>query len=95
MHLILQILRLSPSARKEATTGKMINLMSNDLGRFDLGLIFLAYTVIAPLQALMFMYFLWVEITFGTFGGAFVIVIIMPLQGSTYFLTYLPLLCRI
>lgn len=74
-------MKLSPYARKNATTGKMMNLMTNDLGRFDLGFIFLGYTIIAPIQACVFIYFLWVEIGTGTFGGAAMILLIMPLQG--------------
>ena len=61
-----------------------MNLMSNDVGRFDLGFLFLAYTFLAPIQALMFMYFLWVEIGVGTMGGATVILVIIPLQGIKY-----------
>ncbi|ODN02104.1 Multidrug resistance-associated protein 4 [Orchesella cincta] len=74
------IMKLSPTARKEATTGKMMNLMANDLGRFDQGLIFLAYTFLAPLQTAVFIYFLFVEIEFGTVGGAGLVILILPLQ---------------
>ncbi|CAL8127064.1 unnamed protein product [Orchesella dallaii] len=78
--LYQKIMKLSPNARKEATTGKMMNLMSNDLGRFDQGLIFVGYTILAPIQTIIFIYFLWVEISLGTIGGAALVILIMPLQ---------------
>lgn len=46
-------LRLSQSAMAETTIGQMVNLLSNDVNRFDQVVQFFPYTIIAPLQAII------------------------------------------
>jgi ATP-binding cassette subfamily C (CFTR/MRP) protein 4 len=47
-----QSLRLSKSALAGTTVGQMVNLLSNDVNRFDSSVIFLNYLWIGPLQVL-------------------------------------------
>ncbi|CAL8127066.1 unnamed protein product [Orchesella dallaii] len=60
--------------------GHLMNLMSNDCTRFDYGLIFIPYLVIAPLQTLVYIYFLYDEIGLAMLGGIGFVFLIMPLQ---------------
>lgn len=46
-------LRLSQSAMSETTVGQMVNLLSNDVNRFDQVAQMLPYIVLAPLQAII------------------------------------------
>lgn len=46
-------LRLSQSAMSKTTVGQMVNLLSNDVNRFDQAFTMLPYLVMAPLQALI------------------------------------------
>lgn len=62
--------------------GHLMNLMSNDCTRFDYGLIFIPYLVIAPLQTLVYIYFLYDEINLAMLGGIGFVFLIMPLQGT-------------
>jgi len=55
-------LRLSQRAIGDTTNGQVINLLSNDVSRFDKSATFLHYIWISPLQTIMVTHFLWQEI---------------------------------
>lgn len=53
-HLIYRhSLKLSNAAIGQTTVGQMVNLLSNDVNRFDIALNYIQYLVIAPLQAVI------------------------------------------
>jgi len=53
-HLIYRhSLKLSNAAIGQTTVGQMVNLLSNDVNRFDVALNYIQYLVIAPLQAII------------------------------------------
>ncbi|XP_050516933.1 probable multidrug resistance-associated protein lethal(2)03659 [Diabrotica virgifera virgifera] len=74
-------LRLSKSALAETTIGQMVNLLSNDVGRFDQAVHHLHYFYIAPIQALIVMVFLYVVVGWTALLGTLFLLLSIPLQS--------------
>lgn len=49
----LQCLRLNQKALSETSTGQIVNIISNDVSRFDSSAIYPHYLIIGPLQAII------------------------------------------
>ncbi|KAF4008060.1 hypothetical protein G4228_019618 [Cervus hanglu yarkandensis] len=79
--LSFQALRLSSSAMGKTTTGQIINLLSNDVSRFDQVMMFLHYLWVGPLQAIAVTALLWMEIGMSCFAGMAVLIILLLLQS--------------
>lgn len=54
-----QALRLSRGALGQSTSGQMVNLLSNDVNRMDVAVIFIHYLWIGPLQTAIVTYLTW------------------------------------
>ncbi|KAI4538922.1 hypothetical protein MG293_011189 [Ovis ammon polii] len=81
-HMIYRkALRLSSSAMRKTTTGQVINLMSNDVNRFDQVTMFLHYLWVGPLQAIAVTALLWMEIGMSCLAGMAVLIILLLLQS--------------
>ncbi|KAB0372887.1 hypothetical protein FD755_015640, partial [Muntiacus reevesi] len=74
-------LRLSSSAMGKTTTGQIINLLSNDVNRFDQVTMFLHYLWVGPLQAVAVTALLWMEIGISCLAGMAVLIILLLLQS--------------
>uniref|UniRef100_A0A3Q2PI33 Multidrug resistance-associated protein 4 n=1 Tax=Fundulus heteroclitus TaxID=8078 RepID=A0A3Q2PI33_FUNHE len=80
-HMIYKkALRLSSEAMGQTTTGQIVNLLSNDVNRFDEIILNLHYLWVGPLQALVIIVFLWKEIGPSCLTGVAVIALMMPVQ---------------
>ncbi|XP_056411570.1 ATP-binding cassette sub-family C member 4 isoform X4 [Hyla sarda] len=80
-HMIFKkALRLSNTAMGKTTTGQIVNLLSNDVNKFDQVTIFLHFLWAAPLQAIAVTVLLWIEIGPSCLAGMAVLIILMPLQ---------------
>ncbi|KAI4565332.1 hypothetical protein MJT46_009675 [Ovis ammon polii x Ovis aries] len=80
-HMIYRkALRLSRSAMGKTTTGQVVNLLSNDVNRFDQVTMFLHYLWIGPLQAVTVTALLWMEIGVSCLAGMAVLIILLLLQ---------------
>uniref|UniRef100_UPI003AAC75F7 ATP-binding cassette sub-family C member 4-like n=1 Tax=Centroberyx gerrardi TaxID=166262 RepID=UPI003AAC75F7 len=80
-HMIYRkALGLSSEAMGRTTTGQIVNLLSNDVNRFDEVTINLHYLWVGPLQAAVIIFFLWYEIGPSCLAGVTVIVLMLPLQ---------------
>uniref|UniRef100_A0A7M4G370 Multidrug resistance-associated protein 4 n=1 Tax=Crocodylus porosus TaxID=8502 RepID=A0A7M4G370_CROPO len=80
-HMIYRkALRLSNSAMAKTTTGQIVNLLSNDVNKFDQVTIFLHFLWAGPLQAIAVTVLLWIEIGPSCLAGMAVLIILLPLQ---------------
>ncbi|XP_069826776.1 ATP-binding cassette sub-family C member 4 [Dendropsophus ebraccatus] len=80
-HMIYRkALRLSNTAMGKTTTGQIVNLLSNDVNKFDQVTIFLHFLWAGPLQAIAVTVLLWKEIGVSCLAGMAVLIILMPLQ---------------
>ncbi|MEE6470889.1 hypothetical protein FKM82_009105 [Ascaphus truei] len=80
-HMIYKkALRLSNTAMEKTTTGQIVNLLSNDVNKFDQVTIFLHFIWAGPLQAIVVTVLLWIEIGPSCLAGMAVLIILMPLQ---------------
>uniref|UniRef100_G3PLJ6 Multidrug resistance-associated protein 4 n=1 Tax=Gasterosteus aculeatus aculeatus TaxID=481459 RepID=G3PLJ6_GASAC len=73
-------LRLSSLAMGKTTTGQIVNLLSNDVNKFDDVTIFLHFLWVGPLQAAVVVGLLWVEIGPSCLAGMVVLLFLMPMQ---------------
>ncbi|XP_033761065.1 multidrug resistance-associated protein 4-like isoform X1 [Pecten maximus] len=74
-------LRLSNTALGQTTTGQIVNLMSNDVNRFDTAAIFLHYLWVGPCQAIPVLIILWRELGPSTLAGFVVLLLLVPVQS--------------
>ncbi|KAM6180104.1 ATP-binding cassette sub-family C member 4 isoform 2-T2 [Erethizon dorsatum] len=81
-HMIYRkALRLSNMAMGKTTTGQIVNLLSNDVNKFDQVTIFLHFLWAGPLQAIVVTALLWVEIGVSCLAGMAVLIVLLPLQS--------------
>lgn len=62
--------------------GNVINLMSNDVNRFDMAPIFCHYIWISPMQVVFILYFMYLEIHVPALIGILAIFGFIPMQGN-------------
>lgn len=78
-------MRLNCSSKAKITSGQLINLLSNDVSRFDFGSVFLNFLWIMPLQLLLGIYMTWMQVGISSLAGiCTMIIIIIPVQGNMY-----------
>ncbi|XP_069457987.1 ATP-binding cassette sub-family C member 4-like isoform X1 [Ovis canadensis] len=81
-HMIYRkTLRLSNSAIGKTTTGQIVNLLSNDVNRFDIVTMRLHILWIGPLNAITVIILLWMEIGISSLAGMALLIIFMLLQS--------------
>ena len=76
-----QALRLSNKAMGQSSIGQMVNLLSNDVNRFDQFPHYLHHLWIGPLQFILILYLSWRNIGSATFVGGGLILSNIPIQG--------------
>ncbi|XP_052784406.1 ATP-binding cassette sub-family C member 4-like [Mya arenaria] len=74
-------LRLSNDGLAGTTTGQIVNLMSNDVNRFDQAVIFLHFLWVGPLEAIAVLAILWRQLGPSTLAGFAVLLLLVPVQG--------------
>ncbi|XP_033471881.1 ATP-binding cassette sub-family C member 4-like isoform X2 [Epinephelus lanceolatus] len=80
-HMIYRkALGLSSKSMGQTTTGQIVNLLSNDVNRFDEITLNLHYLWVGPLQAMVIIVLLWYEIGPSCLAGLAVIALMMPVQ---------------
>ncbi|NWH91829.1 MRP4 protein, partial [Aegithalos caudatus] len=80
-HMIYRkALRLSNVAMAKTTTGQIVNLLSNDVNKFDQVTIFLHFLWAGPLQAIAVTVLLWMKIGPSCLAGMAVLIILLPVQ---------------
>jgi ATP-binding cassette subfamily C (CFTR/MRP) protein 4 len=73
-------LRLSRKALGRTTVGQMVNLLSNDVNRFDNSLIFIPFIVTAPIQTIVTIAYLYYFLEWTVFVGCSVLIVYLPFQ---------------
>ncbi|KAK0168435.1 hypothetical protein PV327_002235 [Microctonus hyperodae] len=74
-------LKLSNGSLAKTSVGQAVNLLSNDVGRFDLTPGLTPYIIIGPLQAIIITYIMYQEVGLPAVYGVIVLLILIPLQG--------------
>ncbi|XP_053675062.1 probable multidrug resistance-associated protein lethal(2)03659 [Anopheles nili] len=74
-------LRLSKTALGDTTAGQVVNLLSNDVGRLDLAVLFVHYLWIGPLETLVVTYLMYREIGHSAVYGVLFLLLFIPLQA--------------
>lgn len=74
-------LRISKSSTQEGQNGKIINLLSNDLAKFEVAFIYIHEVWKGPLQAILFMVVIYKEIGIAGVIGLIFLLAFIPLQG--------------
>lgn len=75
-------MRLSQTAMGETAPGKVVNLLSNDVNRFDWVSMFINSMWTAPLLALIVGVLLWIEIGIPGLIGILIVFIVVPIQSE-------------
>lgn len=79
--LHLQTLRMSKMAASQTSAGYLVNLLSNDVGRLDMGFMYAHYIWILPVQAALVTYLIYRQIGWAAFVGvAGLLLKTMPVQ---------------
>ena len=60
----------------------MVNLMSNDVARFDTVVLFLHYCWVGPVQTVMVVYLTSLHLGVHTLAGAATMLVFLPLQSE-------------
>lgn len=77
---IQQILRMSKSCQVDGLQGRVINLLTNDLGKFDFALAFLHDLWKGPLEVFLLGYLSYREIGYAGIVGILFILSFIPIQ---------------
>ncbi|XP_015517778.1 probable multidrug resistance-associated protein lethal(2)03659 isoform X1 [Neodiprion pinetum] len=76
-----KVLKLSKSALAETTVGQIVNLLSNDVNRFDLAVYFIHYIWLGPLESVVITYLIYREVGWSAVIGMLTLLFFIPLQG--------------
>lgn len=77
-------LRLSQNALGDTAPGKVVNLLSNDVNRFDLVSILIHYLWSSPILAVVIGYLLYTEVGFAGFIGICIVFSVVPMQCKNF-----------
>lgn len=75
-------LRLSKTALGQTTAGQLVNLLSNDVNRFDIGVIFVHQLWVAPLETIIVSVLMYQRIGWAAVIGVAFLLMFVPLQSE-------------
>lgn len=76
-----KVLRLPRAARSDGLNGRLINLLSNDVARFELAMLFLHDIWKGPAETILFAFFIYREIGIAAVVGIGFLLCFIPLQA--------------
>ncbi|CAK1599799.1 unnamed protein product [Parnassius mnemosyne] len=83
-----KVLRMSQASLGEVAAGKLVNLLSNDVARFDFAFMFLHYFWLVPIQLTAVLILLYYTAGFAPYVGLFgVFLLVVPVQAGLTKLT--------
>ncbi|XP_013098645.2 probable multidrug resistance-associated protein lethal(2)03659 isoform X1 [Stomoxys calcitrans] len=74
-------LRLSKTALGNTTSGQVVNLISNDVGRLDTSVIHMHYLWLGPVEIVIITYLMYREIGVSSLFGVAIMILFLPLQA--------------
>lgn len=77
-----KVMSMPKASVPDGLSGKMINLMSNDLARFDMALNLMHEVWKGPIEAVLFTYFLYQEVGIAAVIGIVFLLSFIPLQSE-------------
>lgn len=80
--LYRKTLRLSRTALGNTTVGQLVNLLSNDVSKFDQGFLLAHYVLLGPIQAAVGTYLIYREIGVSAFFGMGFLLSFIPMQST-------------
>lgn len=75
-------LRLSKTALRETTAGQVVNLLSNDVNRFDVAVIFAHLLWVGPLETVLVTYLMYQQVGYSAVIGVVFMLLFIPLQSK-------------
>lgn len=81
-------LRLSRTALGQTTVGQLVNLLSNDVSKFDQGFILCHFAWVGPIQTAVGIYLLYRIIGVSALFGMAFLLSFIPLQSKFYIITF-------
>ncbi|XP_012261830.2 ATP-binding cassette sub-family C member 4-like [Athalia rosae] len=77
-----KILRLSKSVSDQTASGQIVNLLSNDVSRFEQVFMYLHFVWIMPIQTVVITYLMWRSVQIAALAGVVLITLqTIPVQG--------------
>ncbi|XP_018576445.1 probable multidrug resistance-associated protein lethal(2)03659 isoform X2 [Anoplophora glabripennis] len=73
-------LKLSKTALGQTTVGQVVNLLSNDVNRFDLAVIFAHQLWVGPIETVVCTYFMYLQVGPSAAVGVFLLIMFIPMQ---------------
>jgi ATP-binding cassette, subfamily C (CFTR/MRP), member 4 len=67
---------------RETTSGQVVNLLSNDVNRFDIAPMFTHMLWIGPLQTIICTVLMWPEVGWPVLVGIAFLMLTIPIQGN-------------
>lgn len=75
-------LKLSKTALGQTTVGQLVNLLSNDVNRFDVAVIFAHQLWIGPLETVVVTYLMYLQVGWAALIGVAFLLMFVPLQSK-------------
>lgn len=82
-------LKLSKTALGETTAGQVVNLLSNDVNRFDVAVLFAHQLWVGPIETIICTYLMYLQVGISAPIGVLVLIMIIPFQSKYIFIFYL------
>ncbi|XP_065162919.1 probable multidrug resistance-associated protein lethal(2)03659 isoform X2 [Atheta coriaria] len=73
-------LRLSKTALGQTTIGQVVNLLSNDVNRFDVAVLFANQLWIGPLETIVITYLMYLQVGISSVIGVASMLVVIPIQ---------------
>lgn len=81
-------LKLSQTALGQTTAGQLVNLLSNDVNRFDVVVVFVHQLWIGPLETIVVSYLMYRKVGWSAVIGVAFLLMFVPLQSECFINEY-------
>lgn len=78
-------LRLSKTALGDTTGGQIVNLLSNDVNRFDVALLFAHQLWVGPIETIICTYLMYLQVGYSAVIGVAFLLMFIPVQSTDFY----------